>query len=372
MLTSFTLLLLLAGSPPARAAECPSTAALAAQLERLGTARAVAAVGTPEIQVSGARMRVGLRGLDGVLSGVREVVAPASCAERASVAAILVSAWVGAWPVEAFPEAALNESGANQPGLGLQGASTESQEAARAPQPPSRPAVTRKKTTPPSTLSPPSASSPSTSAAPEGSMTDSQPTQNTDRDFPPDAQPPAQAALAYAPLTKSSALRLSGELGGFGFGLYDGDALGVGAGLQAGLRFARWLGIEAVFSGSNQRERSLVRGTAAYRLFSLGVGLNAQKAWRTTFVDLGIMPEATLLTVRGKDLQAGGSVTRWGLAAAARARFGLVTGSWRPFVLVGVSTALRAERLVLDDYPEQSTTLSRWNLSCGLGVAHVL
>ncbi len=101
MLASPTFLLLLATTP----ANCPSAEALSAELDRLGTAKAVAALGTPEVSMSGTRMRVGLRGRDGSLSGVREIVAPASCGERASVAAIVVSAWVGAWPAGSFPEA---------------------------------------------------------------------------------------------------------------------------------------------------------------------------------------------------------------------------------------------------------------------------
>ncbi len=49
-------------------------------------------------------MQVALRGLDGAVSGAREVAAPASCAERARVAAVLISAWVGAWSAGSFPE----------------------------------------------------------------------------------------------------------------------------------------------------------------------------------------------------------------------------------------------------------------------------
>jgi hypothetical protein len=43
-------------------------------------------------------MRVVLRGQDGLTLGSREVEAPASCHERATVAAVLVATWMGIWP----------------------------------------------------------------------------------------------------------------------------------------------------------------------------------------------------------------------------------------------------------------------------------
>jgi hypothetical protein len=52
----------------------------------------------PEIVVVGDRMRVMVRGQDGATLGSREVEAPASCQERATVAAVLVATWMGAWP----------------------------------------------------------------------------------------------------------------------------------------------------------------------------------------------------------------------------------------------------------------------------------
>ena len=104
MLTpTLAVLLVAAAAGPALPAGCPSADGIAAELQRLGTAVAVAAVGAPEVTVQGAHMQVTLRGLDGSV-GVREVAAPASCAERARVAAVLVSAWVGAWSAGSFPE----------------------------------------------------------------------------------------------------------------------------------------------------------------------------------------------------------------------------------------------------------------------------
>jgi hypothetical protein len=89
---------------PAPNTGCPARDAITAELQRLGTAAAVAAVGSPEVTVQGTRMQVALRGLDGMVSGVREVTVPATCAERARIAAVLTSAWVGAWSAGSFPE----------------------------------------------------------------------------------------------------------------------------------------------------------------------------------------------------------------------------------------------------------------------------
>jgi hypothetical protein len=57
----------------------------------------------PEITVVGDKMRVVLRGQDGLTLGSREVEAPASCHERATVAAVLVATWMGVWPAAASP-----------------------------------------------------------------------------------------------------------------------------------------------------------------------------------------------------------------------------------------------------------------------------
>ena len=103
-----TLAVLLLGvtAEPAPNVACPARDAITAELQRLGSAAAVAAVGFPEVTVQGTRMRVALRGLDGTISGVREVAVPATCAERARVAAVLTSAWVGAWSAGPFSEPA--------------------------------------------------------------------------------------------------------------------------------------------------------------------------------------------------------------------------------------------------------------------------
>jgi len=75
---------------------CPDPSEIEAQLVRLGVGGGT----RPEITIADDRMRVVLRGQDGVTLGSREVEAPASCHERATVAAVLVATWMGVWPQE--------------------------------------------------------------------------------------------------------------------------------------------------------------------------------------------------------------------------------------------------------------------------------
>jgi hypothetical protein len=76
---------------------CPSADAIAAELDRLGSAAALAALGSPEVTVNDTKMHVVLRGQDGSMLGAREVAAPEACNERATVAAVFIAAWVGEW-----------------------------------------------------------------------------------------------------------------------------------------------------------------------------------------------------------------------------------------------------------------------------------
>jgi hypothetical protein len=325
---------------------------VAAELERLGTAAAVAAVGVPEIRVDGTSMRVALRGLDGKISGVREIAAPTACAERATVAAVLVSAWVGAWPAGALPEAARmpeteRAASSSPPILSVR----------TAPTLPNRPgdAPARAARTPLPAL-------PTAAPLPGDSSSAIAPTMP----MPVAEPPPARTAVAQAgrPVRPTRV-----ELGGFGFGIHDGDAGAFGGGIQAGYRFPHWLGLDAVLAAAAARERAMVRGSAAYRQYSLGVGLNARKQSGRVAGDLGVLPEVTILSVEGRNLNPGRSVTRWGAGAATRVRLALVLGPWRPFAFAGASFALRAERLRLDDYPARSITLSRWSFTLGLGLS---
>jgi hypothetical protein len=160
------------------------------------------------------------------------------------------------------------------------------------------------------------------------------------------------------------------EIGAFGFGIHDGIAGTFGGGVLAGYRLLSWLAIGAWLEGSGEREQAMVRGQAAYHLYDLGVGLTAGETVGPVFVDASVLPELTLLTVEGKNLNPGRSISRWGAAADGRIRLGLALGAWRPFFFVGASYAFRAERLTLDDYPYEHITLRRGNASYGLGLAY--
>ena len=88
---------------------CPDPSEVEAHLVRLG----VEGGARPEITIAGDKMRVVLRGHDGSTFGSREVEAPASCHERATVAAVLVATWTGVWPQadQAAPPATMPSAG---------------------------------------------------------------------------------------------------------------------------------------------------------------------------------------------------------------------------------------------------------------------
>jgi hypothetical protein len=77
---------------------CPASGEVKALLSRLGVENA-----RPEITVAGDQMHVVLHGKDGLTLGSRTVDAPASCHERATVAAVLVATWMGVWPAGTKP-----------------------------------------------------------------------------------------------------------------------------------------------------------------------------------------------------------------------------------------------------------------------------
>ena len=82
---------------------CPGEAAVAAELNRLGASAAVATLGSPEVTVDRTLMRVVLRDQNGSIVGAREVAAPETCHERASVAAVFIAAWAGVWTTVPSP-----------------------------------------------------------------------------------------------------------------------------------------------------------------------------------------------------------------------------------------------------------------------------
>ena len=82
-----------ASPSPSSTPPCPDPSEVESQLLRLGVRGGT----RPEITVADDKMRVVLHGQDGSILGSREVDAPASCHERATVAAVLVATWMGVW-----------------------------------------------------------------------------------------------------------------------------------------------------------------------------------------------------------------------------------------------------------------------------------
>jgi hypothetical protein len=78
---------------------CPDPGEVETALSRLGVERGT----RPEITVVGARMRIVLHDQHGLIVGSRAVAAPASCHERATVAAVMVATWMGVWPAGTKP-----------------------------------------------------------------------------------------------------------------------------------------------------------------------------------------------------------------------------------------------------------------------------
>ena len=192
---------------------------------------------------------------------------------------------------------------------------------------------------------------------------------------PPDAWPDPSGVAWSASWVPRPRRRLLFEVGGYGFGIHAGNAGAFGGGVQAGYRFSRWLGMGAWLEGSGQREQAMAVGSAAYRLYDLGFGPTVWQEAGPIFCDLSVFPELTLLTIKTlleskAGLEPGKSLTRWGAAAEARFRAGLVLGPLRPFIFVAGSYALIAERLTLDEYPEDSTTLARRDVRLGVGLAY--
>jgi hypothetical protein len=94
------------------------------------------------------------------------------------------------------------------------------------------------------------------------------------------------------------------------------------------------------------------------------------RTWGLLFFDAGLFPELTMLTSRGtKKLDVGYSVTTWGAAMDLRVRLGLSIGRIAPFLLLGGSGTLPAQKLTLEGAPQAETTLSRWSYSAGVGLA---
>lgn len=90
----------------AGAVPCPTAQQIDAELRRSGEAAALAGLGDSEVTVVGSVMRVVLRDRTGITLGVREVMAPSACAERVSLAAVILVAWAKTWDETALDPAA--------------------------------------------------------------------------------------------------------------------------------------------------------------------------------------------------------------------------------------------------------------------------
>jgi hypothetical protein len=155
------------------------------------------------------------------------------------------------------------------------------------------------------------------------------------------------------------------------FGTHDGNAGALGGGVLAGYRLGESFAVNALAESATTRQTALGPGLAKYRTSRLGVGLSVIHRWNRVFVDVGLVPELTMFTGSGQKLLTPHSTTTWGAALDLRGRLGLALGRFVPFVFTGGSGMLRAERLTLDN-STQNTTLSRWSVSAGIGLAFLL
>ena len=94
-----------AATGAASSALCPAASQVEAELQRLGERATLDRLGDSEITVVGTVMRVVLRDRTGATLGVRQVEAPSRCAERVSLAAVLLVAWAKTWNETAFAPA---------------------------------------------------------------------------------------------------------------------------------------------------------------------------------------------------------------------------------------------------------------------------
>jgi hypothetical protein len=364
---------------------CPSGEAIAAELDRLDAAAALAALGSPEITIKDTKMHVVLRGPDGSILGTREIAAPEACHERATVAAVFIAAWVGEWTTAPMIEdqdtkrAASNPTAPARPRAKAADSTSRASlvsrdrgEVEKADKNPQVPRLTNLREQG-EVAQADAAKLPEAKVASSAAKVESAPPA-----IPPDdakaapsgtrAQPEA-AGETKAVAAKQARRGPRGEIAGLGFGTHDGDAGTFGAGILVGYRPTGALALAAVFEATGERERTLGPGLAGYRSFRLGVGAGVQRNWGRVFGDIGLFPELTLLTLNGKQLATGRSATAWGAAADLRARLGIAWGRVAPFLFAGVSYDLRQESLTLDDRPQTILTLSRWNVSAGAGLA---
>lgn len=103
--TASFVLLLLAVASAAKASAlgvlpadgCPAGRAVEANLERLGVLESLSRLGTARLQVQGTLLHIAFLDPGGKYLGVRVVEAAGDCATRATLAAAVISAFVGEW-----------------------------------------------------------------------------------------------------------------------------------------------------------------------------------------------------------------------------------------------------------------------------------
>ena len=340
---------------------CPSGDAVAAELDRLGATVALATLGSPEVTVDDTKMRIVLRGRDGSVMGAREVTAPEACHQRASVAAVFIAAWVGEWSTKPLPNlgppnpaTAIAASGTERPRTAVAGWADAGGRLRDS-------ASLRPETTTASAPIPP----PAPLLLPA----------------PPPEPPPPPTSSAPPSLSSPSATVVAGhkraptvEVAGLAFGTHDGDSGAFGAGVSTAYRVAGALSVAALFETAGERQTRLGTGWADYRTSRLGIGASAQYRSGHFFADAGLFPELTMLTVKGRQLVAARSATTWGAAVDLRGRVGFALGRFAPFLFAGGSRDLRPEYLTLTGGSDSldNTTLSRWNLNAGAGLAVLL
>lgn len=294
------------------AAGCPDKEAVAAEIARLGAARALELTGatTTTITSDQASMEIVLSGHDGKVLGMRSVAAPATCEERAGVAAVVIVAWLGVWSADEGRAATATVAAVPRP--------------------------------PPSWPPPPS---------------------------PPAARQPAapQVTAAARPALSAPGPTARGDVAAFACGVHDGDAGTWGAGAQASYSVGERLSLIALGEGTGQRSRPLGPGQAAYRTLRFGLGAALRGTWGRGFLDGGVAPELVRLSLHGQGLATMRAAATWGGALDGRVRLGVRLARVTPFVFADTSYALTAARLTLDDRPD-SVTLSRLSFAAGLGV----
>jgi hypothetical protein len=291
----------LTAAPASGAAPCPTRAELDAELARVGAI----GVAPPEITVAGEQMRVVLRGRDGATVGTRDVRAPATCHERATVAAVLVATWMGIWP--------------------------KGPETASAIEKPIRP-----------------------SGNVESSATASSPRSASAADTSPPAPPGAShedkveygLALAAAIDRNSSAT---------------GIAIEARQALVGPLR--GFVGLVA----TTERDQYVGSAVAGYLRPAFEAGAVVRIGRGRVQGEIGASGRLGMLFVRGKDLPVTHSATHAASAAVASLRLVIAGRRFSPFALATSAYWFGERRLTLDD-DSAVAELPRWDFGLGVGL----